>query len=97
MINRRSFLALIPSLSAIPLIGTDIIQEKDKVTIIKPEPVKIEPPRLTSFDMTRCRLQLVYDKNQIIGEGYLTHMSITAEMFGDRTIEISGQLYNLHL
>lgn len=97
MINRRNFLALIPSLSAIPLIGKDIIQDKEKITIIKPEPIRIEQPSLTSFDMRRCRVQVVYDDGQVLGEGYLTQMSMEHSLYGYRSIEISAQLQNFHL
>ena len=109
MINRRNFLALIPSLSAIPLIGKEIIQGKDRITIIKPEPVKIENPTIASFDMTHCKLQLIFNE-QVIGEGYLTEIHIENPLdistrdsdgysvsFGQRSIQVSGQLYNFHL
>lgn len=38
--KRSEFLAFIPALSAIPLIGKDIIKHKDKIEIFSPEEAK---------------------------------------------------------
>jgi hypothetical protein len=93
MINRRNFLALIPSLSAIPLLGKDIIQDEEKITIIKPEPIITQPPTIQSvhdegFDFTKLDLRVFY-KGQEIGRAHITSLSIEAP-FIDRNAEIKG-------
>jgi hypothetical protein len=100
MINRRNFLALIPSLSAIPLIGKEIIQEPDKVTIIKPEPVKIEQPTISNFDMRDCELAVIHKPTgKVISSGYLTSFQIDHPFYPEfgRSITVEGQMYNFHL
>lgn len=79
-INRRNFLALIPSLSALPFIGKDIYQKNDKIIIHNPEIVKIQnvPPSLGLIESFKdLELCLVNKKTgEVLANGYLTELSI---------------------
>lgn len=89
-------MALIPSLSAIPIIGKHIEKDKEKIVIYQPEEVKkYTAPSINNFDMRKCRLQLVYENNKVIAEGYLTELSINAPLdVGIMDVQVQGQLYN---
>lgn len=101
--NRRNFLAFIPTLSAIPFIGTDIIQKPDKIEIIKPEAFNAkEESDYEIFDFSKCEIQIVQN-GKIMGRGYLTELSIDApfneggsEHFSPyREIRVSGLLNDI--
>lgn len=107
--DRRNFLAFIPSLSAIPLIGKEIVQEKERISIIKPEPIKISQPDvpLRDLDLFDCELKLIHKPSgRQIATGYLRSITIDAghPVFPStkmippyRQIDIEGTFYDLVL
>lgn len=48
--KRSDFLAIIPALSSLPLIGKEIIQKPDKIEIYQPEEVKNFTKQIKSAD-----------------------------------------------
>lgn len=42
--NRRNFLAIIPAISSIPIVGKAFEQDKEKIVIYQPEDIKHELP-----------------------------------------------------
>lgn len=91
--DRRNFLAYIPSVSAIPLVGTNILQFDNKIEIVKPELIK-NPGSTEGMNLLEAELQVVY-KGKIVGQGYITELNISSQYMGPRSIEVSGQLFNL--
>lgn len=86
--ERRKFLAFIPTLSAIPFIGKDIIQNEAGIHIIKPTPI-IQPGISDGFDPMKVEIRL-YQEGQHIANAYLTSMTLNQPIFGMRSIEFSG-------
>lgn len=99
--SRRGFLALIPSLSAIPLIGSNIIQEEKRVIIENPKPDIIETPNIQDFRMDEIDVVLIDRRTgKEIGKGFLTTVNTEAPMMhleyrhGFRGISIEAHLNN---
>jgi hypothetical protein len=68
--KRSDFLAIIPSLSAIPFIGKDIIRKSDRIEIFQPEQVQQE------ISNTReCEVHIVRN-GRILAKGYVDSLSI---------------------
>ena len=76
--NRSQFLALIPAISAIPLIGKDIIQKPDKIEIYQPEQLKAiqKTPYFQGFDLSRCQFQLVQD-GEVLASGWVKEITVS--------------------
>lgn len=76
--DRKNFLAFIPAISAIPLIGKDIVQKPDKIEIYQPEELqRYESANFGGFDLSKCRLQIVQD-GKVLASGWLNEMTIEA-------------------
>ena len=81
--NRRNFLAFLPTISAIPLIGKDIIQKPDKIEIIQPEEFNtkvFDPNQVVSAFRTHDLEIAVFDKRTgaELGRGYCYELSMHA-------------------
>lgn len=106
--KRRNFLAYLPSVSAIPLIGTDIISTPEKVEIIKPTPIEVEQVRnntINDFDWKKAVVKIEYN-GATISEGMLTSISREApSVYGDyitgfremgvNRITIEAEMFNI--
>jgi hypothetical protein len=68
--DRRNFLAIIPSLSAIPFIGKDIVQKSDRIEIFSPEEMQQEIAK-----PSYCEMHIV-SNNRVLGKGYLTNFTV---------------------
>lgn len=76
--KRSDFLAIIPALSAIPLLGKNITKTESGIFIEKPVPI-IEKVDLSDFNPWEMEIQLWW-KGRKIGDCYLTHFEIKNEM-----------------
>lgn len=72
--DRRNFLAIIPSLSAVPFIGKDIVKEKDKIILYNPTPKIIQSVPM-DWDIRDLRAKL-YLNGQEIAEAYVVHLEV---------------------
>jgi hypothetical protein len=103
--QRRGFLALFPAISALPFINAkEVIQEKDLITIVKPE--IIQTPTIATNDLFDIRnLEVVVRDRatgKVIGTGYLRQLTIDQGLsFGNemhpvsREINIEASLYDI--
>lgn len=93
--NRRNFLAFLPTISAIPLIGKDIIQKPDKIEIIQPEEfnTKVFDPSKVSEAFLHHNLQIaVFDRRtgQELGRGYCHNITIHAPLIDSTCKDYEG-------
>lgn len=79
--KRSDFLALIPSISAIPLIGKDIVQKKDRIEIYQPEEMKAYVDTSPSNDMVEV---YVTRNKQVIAklDPYSLEIELEDHLFG---------------
>lgn len=79
--NRRNFLAFLPSISAIPLIGKDIIEKSDRIEIIQPEQMTEEIKKSSQqFSLWDCEVHVVSRQTgEVIGKGYLTELNMSSD------------------
>jgi len=84
--KRSDFLAIIPALSAIPLIGKNIVKTDAGIFIEQPEPVSMSIP--SNFDPMRLNVRL-YDMDQHVGSAWIENFSWQApfRMPGECKIE----------
>lgn len=95
--KRSDFLALIPSISAIPLIGKDIVQKRDKIEIYQPEEMKQYIETSPSRDDIKV---FVSRNNQVIAQLDPWSLTITvrppeayfSDRDGRRRVEFSAYL-----
>lgn len=71
--DRRNFLAIIPSLSAIPFIGKDIVKKSDRIEIYQPEEVNDYTKQLSNTDTYLA----VVRNGKVIGTAYMTSIDIS--------------------
>jgi hypothetical protein len=102
--QRRGFLALFPAISALPFINAkEVIQEKDTITIVKPEPIQTELPVSDLFDIRNLEVVVRHrGTKQVLGTGYLTELTIdhglhngSEIMRSAREITIQASLYDI--
>lgn len=91
--DRRNFLAFIPSFAAIPLIGKEIIQEKKKITIVEPEPIQI-PDKPAPIDLMQCELVLRH-KGKDVAVGYVRSLTIESPIHNPVQIDVEGSFFNI--
>jgi hypothetical protein len=102
--NRRNFFAFIPALSAIPLLGKEIIQDKEKVTIFSPEPIPIQTEPNLPFDFNSLEIQVIDKRNgNLVGIGQVTSLTMEAPFStynmpsSYRKISVEGKMYSIAL
>ena len=83
--KRLDFLAIIPSLSAIPFIGKEIIQKSDRIEIFQPEQMKDEIKSLYSEE---CEIHIVKN-GRVLAQGFVTSVNATRPQF-DTTCRDNG-------
>lgn len=71
--DRRNFLAIIPSLSAIPFIGKDIVKKSDRIEIYQPEEVNDYAKQLSNTDTYLA----VVINGKVIGTAFMTSIDIS--------------------
>jgi hypothetical protein len=76
--KRSDFLAFIPALSAIPLIGKNIVKTDGGIFIEKPVPI-IEKANFSDFNPWDMEVQLWW-KGRKIGDCYMTNFMVHNEM-----------------
>lgn len=86
--KRSDFLALIPSISAIPLIGKDIVQKRDKIEIYQPEEMKQYLDTSPSMDDIKV---FVSRNNQVIAQLDPWSLTITMEPVEDFGLRRDGR------
>jgi hypothetical protein len=90
--NRRNFFAFIPAISAIPLVGKEIIQEEKNVTIIQPEPVKIEQQPST-ISLNDLEVHVIDRRTgREVAIGWVTELNCTSPMYHASQVDIHAQL-----
>lgn len=88
--DRRNFLALIPAISSIPIIGSNIVKKKDVIEIYQPEEVDLyTQPLQQGIDFARCELYLVQD-GRVMHKGLLTNLSINCPHDRPMCVEVGG-------
>jgi len=74
--DRRNFLAFIPTLSAIPFIGTDLIKTESGILLQNPE---IQPKATISSVRSIFDIEVrLYNQGQHIANAQITHFNIDA-------------------
>ena len=86
--DRRNFLAFLPSISAIPFIGKEIIQNESGIHIIKPTPI-IESGIYDGFDPHKVEIRL-YQEGKHIANAYMTEFNIDRQLINDDLQYIPG-------
>lgn len=74
--KRSDFLAFIPALSAIPLIGKEIVKKSDRIEIYQPDEVK----NFVAPEKGRAYLAVIKD-DVIVGTAYMTNLMVTQENY----------------
>lgn len=93
--KRRGFLALIPTISATPLIASSIIQANDEIKIIKPKDDIVtelgQYQSVEEFIDDVMQLKNIYLSTDNKGgiKGIATNLSINADLHGSKTIDIT--------
>lgn len=83
--DRRNFLAFIPTLSAIPFIGKNIEKTDSGIFISKPELCTLDQPIGMPSNIDPMKLEVrLYNGNKKVGEAYIREFNIWNE-----TIDIS--------
>lgn len=83
--KRSDFLAFIPALSAIPLIGKHIVKRSDRIEIYQPDEVKnYTLPKADEVTVA------VIKNNMIVATGYLTLVSIDAPLIDTTCADHNG-------
>jgi hypothetical protein len=81
--NRRSFLAFLPALSATPFMAKEFIKTDNEIIIQRPELVTAKMDHsdvYAAFKNGILKFHVIHE-NKIIGEGYITELSARSEMF----------------
>lgn len=76
--NRSQFLAIIPSLGALPFLGKDIIKEDKRIIIEQPKQIEVVQniPSLDEYDKSRFQLLAVYD-GKVIGSASMREIGMS--------------------
>lgn len=95
--DRRKFLAFMPTISAIPFVGTDFIETENGILLKDPNKAEMVK-EIPDFDFNKVELHLVQE-GFTIGKAILTNVNIESSHYGNQsaTIEaqIRGQLLNI--
>lgn len=89
--KRSEFLAIIPCLSAIPFIGTDIIKNEKGIFIQNPEVSKDSKFTFSNYNPTEIELRIYY-KNEYIGNAMTTRIDWENSFSGQKRCTIEGQV-----
>lgn len=77
--KRRNFLGYIPSISAIPFVAREVVKTDAGIYLEKPEIITDIPIHPTRKEHWPIKAILLDNNDNFIGEGYLTHLSITSD------------------
>lgn len=80
--NRKNFLASIPFISSIPLIGKDIFRDSGNIVIVQPEEFNCKPDKIDPKIMSDCSVEdgpvkvvLMYN-GHIVGEAGTDNLTV---------------------
>lgn len=73
--DRRDFLAFIPSISSIPFLSQSITDKSDRIEIIKPEIINPNNDKYADFNMIKP-IEVMQNGN-FIGRGYVRKLNIS--------------------
>jgi hypothetical protein len=82
--KRSDFLAIIPSLSAIPFIGKDIVKKSDRIEIFSPEEMHRETTQHEDVVIH------VVKKGRILATGYIKELTVNASLIDTTCMDNGG-------
>lgn len=94
MINRRDFMALIPSLGALPFIGKEIIKEDKRIIIEEPKIIESTNsiPDVSAFDNSKLTVLLCYD-GKVIGSANRSEVGISSGIIEEAQYSLHSSIY----
>lgn len=93
--KRSEFLAFIPAISALPFIGKDIIQHKDKIEIFSPEEAKAITDRPAYMPQHRDEIHIYRNGHCVaISHCRIDQITVTAPLNNYATVDMSLSIVN---
>jgi len=93
--KRGEFLAIIPSLGALPFMGKEIIKEDRRIIIEQPKQIEVvqEIPTLDEYDKSKFQLLAVYD-GKVIGSANMREIGMSGGHIESAEYSMSSVVVN---
>lgn len=87
--DRRNFLAVIPSLGALPFLGKDIVKEKNRIIIEEPKQIEVvqEMPRVSDYQQDKFQILICYD-GKVVGTANRTNIGIASGVISNAELSL---------